>query len=82
MITKEILFAIVTGLVANELCDLSPRAARKIARWSAHRQYLLSGQTETQAEKLTARIGNCPGNLFKLITALRPRLRCEGRHDE
>jgi hypothetical protein len=70
MIINEILIAIITGLIANECYDLSPRVARKIVRWSAHRQYLLPDQAETQAKKLDVDIKNGPGNLFKLITAL------------
>ena len=66
-----IVLGIVAGLLANELCEFSPWCARKLVRWSAFRRYADSGRAEMRAEELTAVINNRPGNLFKLITAVR-----------
>jgi hypothetical protein len=66
----EIAFAILTGLAINECCDLSPWAARKLICWSAHRRYEDPGRAETRAEELARLIDDCPGKLFKLVTAL------------
>lgn len=68
--TAEILLGIVTGLLANELCEFGPWCARKLVRWSAFRQYTNPGRAEMRAEELTALINDRPGNLFKLITAV------------
>ena len=65
-----ILLGIVTGLLANELCEFSPWCARKIVRWSAFLRYTDPGRAEVRAEELTAVINDRPGNLFKLITAV------------
>jgi mycothiol system anti-sigma-R factor len=64
-----ILLGIVSGLLANELCDFSPWCARKLVRWSAFRRYADPGRAELRAEELTAVINNRPDNLFRLITA-------------
>jgi diguanylate cyclase (GGDEF)-like protein len=65
-----ILLGIVAGLLANELCELSPWCARKLVRWSAFRQYTDRGHAEMRAEEWAAVINDRPGNLFKLITAV------------
>jgi len=65
-----ILLGIVTGLVANELCEFGPWCARRLVRWSAFRRYPDPGRAEMRAEELTALINDRPGNLFKLITAV------------
>lgn len=70
MTTGQILFAIITGLAVNECCDVSPWAARKLVRWSAHRRYVPPARAELRAEELAAFIDDRPGRLFKLITAL------------
>jgi hypothetical protein len=64
-----ILLGIVSGLLANELCEFSPWCARKLVRWSAFRRYANPGRAEMRAEELAAVIDARPGNLFKLITA-------------
>jgi predicted amino acid-binding ACT domain protein len=69
-VTAEILLGIVTGLLANELCEFGPWCARKLIRWSAFRRYTDPGRAEMRAEELTALINDRPGNLFKLITAV------------
>lgn len=65
-----ILVSIATGLLVNELCDLSPWCARKLVHWSAFRRYPNLDRAEARAEELTALINDRPGKLFKLITAL------------
>ncbi len=70
MTTGQILLAIITGLAANECCDVSPWAARKLVRWSARRRYAPPARAELRAEELAALIDDRPGKLFKLITAL------------
>jgi diguanylate cyclase (GGDEF)-like protein len=65
-----ILIGIVTGLIANELCEFSPWCARKLVRWSAFRRYTDPGRAELRAEELTRLINDRPGKLFKLITAV------------
>lgn len=64
-----IAIGIITGLLVNEFCELSPWSARKLARWSAFRRYADPTRAETRAEELAAVINDRPGNLFKLITA-------------
>ncbi|MGA8520773.1 MAG: hypothetical protein WB735_22150, partial [Pseudonocardiaceae bacterium] len=54
----------------NECCDVSSWAARKLICWSAHRHYAPPSRAEVRAEELAAYIDDCPGKLFKLITAL------------
>lgn len=70
MTTGQILLAILTGLIVNECCDMSPWLARKLVRWSAHRRYTPAARAELRAEELAAYIDDRPGRLFKLITAL------------
>jgi hypothetical protein len=70
-VIAEILLGTGTGLLANELCEFGPWCARKLVRWSAFRRYTDPGRAETRAEELTALINDRPGNLFKLITAVR-----------
>lgn len=66
-----ILITLVTGLLVNELCDVAPWCACKLARWSAFRRYADDPiRAATRAEELARVIGDRPGNLFKLITAL------------
>ncbi len=70
MTTGQILLAIITGLIVNECCDVSPWLAHKLVRWSAHRRYVPPARAEVRAEELVAYIDDRPGRLFKLITAL------------
>jgi Ribbon-helix-helix protein, copG family len=65
-----IVLGIVSGLLANELCEFSPWCARRLVRWSAFRRYADPGRAEMRAEELAALINDRPGNLFKLITAI------------
>jgi hypothetical protein len=70
MTIGEVLLAIITGLVVNECCDVSPWIARKLVRWSARRRYAPPSRAKLRAEELAAYIDDRPGKLFKLITAL------------
>jgi hypothetical protein len=70
MTNGEILFAILTGLAINECCEISPWAARKLIRWSAHHRYVDPARAEIRAEELAALVDARPGKLLKLITAL------------
>jgi len=62
MTTGQILLAIITGLAVNECSEMSPWAARKLVRWSAHPRYA----PPSRAEELAALIDDRPGRLFKL----------------
>lgn len=66
----EILIGVLLGLLVNEFCDVSPWAARKLVRWSAHRRYVNPARADARAEELARLIDDRPGKLFKLITAL------------
>lgn len=66
----SLILGIFSALAVNECCELSPWAAQKIARWSAHLRYACPERAETRAEELAAVIDERPGKLFKLITAL------------
>lgn len=66
----SLIVGIFSALAVNECCELSPWAAQKIARWSAHLRYADPDRAETRAEELAAVIDERPGKLFKLITAL------------
>lgn len=70
MTAGMILFAVISGLAINEVCDLSPWLARKLVRWSAHRRYDNRGLAKDRADELAAVIDARPGKLFKLGTAL------------
>lgn len=70
MSTAETIVGIAAGLVVNELCEVSPWAARKIVVWSAHLQYGQVPRAEVRAEEHAALIDARPGKLLKLITAL------------
>jgi hypothetical protein len=65
-----ILLGIVTGLLANELCEFGPWCARKLVRWSAFRRYTDTSRAKMRAEELESVINERPGNIFKLITAV------------
>jgi DNA-binding transcriptional MerR regulator len=67
----EMAFAIVSGLLINECCDISPWLAVRLMRWAARLRY--RGATEratVRSEELAALIQDRPGNLFKLLTAI------------
>jgi hypothetical protein len=70
-VITTIVISIVVGLLANEVTDVSPWLAGKVARWSARLRYAADPNlAATRAEELTALINERPGNLFKLLTAL------------
>ncbi|MEV4059712.1 hypothetical protein [Nonomuraea dietziae] len=66
----EVVLSVGLGLMVNEVCDVSPWAARKIVRWAAHQQHLDAERATVRAEELEALINERPGKLFKLTTAL------------
>lgn len=70
MSSWNILFTIISGLVINEYCEVSPWAARLLVRWSAYLYYSDAARAEDRAEELAALIDARPGKLFKLCTAL------------
>jgi mycothiol system anti-sigma-R factor len=70
MSAGDVVFAIATGLAANECCELTPWCSRKLARWSAYRRYTDPARAQARAEELAAVINDRPGNLLKLTTAL------------
>ena len=44
----SLILGICSALAVNECCELSPWAAQKIARWSAHLRYADPDRAETQ----------------------------------
>src|SRR5690242_2151763 len=68
--TLSLIWGVCSALAVNECCELSPWAAQKIARWSAHLRYADSERAKVRAEELAAVIDGRPGKLFKLITAM------------
>jgi len=70
MSAPDVVFAIATGLAANECCELTPWCSRKLAQWSAYRRYSDPARAQARAEELAAVINDRPGNLLKLITGL------------
>jgi hypothetical protein len=67
--TADVLLALAAGLAVNECCDLSPWAARKLVRWSAHLRYTNNTRAQLRADELAALIDHRPGKLLKLFTA-------------
>lgn len=70
MSTGQILVSVALGLLVNELCEVSPWAARCLVRWAAHTRYCGTDRAETRAEEWAAVINDRPSSLLKLITAL------------
>jgi hypothetical protein len=69
--TLSLLIGVGASLIANELFDYLAPLARVIARWSAHRRYAGNpARAGVRVEELTALIGERPGVLLKLLTAL------------
>jgi hypothetical protein len=64
------ILSVLLGLAVNECCEVSPWAAKKIARWSARLRYDDPERAEIRSEELVALIEDRPGKLLKLITAL------------
>ncbi|MFJ2081238.1 hypothetical protein ACIOBK_01700 [Micromonospora chokoriensis] len=75
----EIILGILFGLLVNEVTDISPWAARKLAQWSAYRWTTDPEMAAGYAEEWTAVIDDRPGKLLKLLTALRFTLGAAGR---
>lgn len=69
-IVISVVVSIVTGLLVNEFCEISPWCAHRLVRWAAFRRYADRGRAEMRAEEWLALINDRPGKLFKLITAL------------
>jgi DNA-binding transcriptional MerR regulator len=67
----EIAFAIISGLLVNECCDVSPWVAIRLMRWATRLRYgPAARRTTVRSEELAALIQDRPGNLFKLLTAI------------
>jgi hypothetical protein len=62
--------AVLLGVIANEMSDISPWAARKLVGWSAHLRYGESDRATIRAEEHAALINKRPGKLLKLCTAI------------
>ncbi|WP_327643744.1 hypothetical protein [Micromonospora zamorensis] len=75
----EIILGILFGLVVNEVTDVSPWAARKLARWAAYRWATDPEIAAGYAEEWAALIDDRPGKLLKLLTAVRFTLGAAGR---
>jgi DNA-binding transcriptional MerR regulator/DNA-binding PadR family transcriptional regulator len=66
----EMVFAIVSGLLVNECCDISPWVAVPLMRWATRLRYRGAAErASVRGEELAALIQDRPGNLFKLLTA-------------
>jgi DNA-binding transcriptional MerR regulator len=67
----EIWFAIISGILVNEFCDVSPWVAVRLMRWAARLRYgRVAWRAAVRSEEYAALIQDRPGNLFKLLTAL------------
>ncbi|WP_328653795.1 hypothetical protein OG598_08000 [Micromonospora sp. NBC_00330] len=66
----EIIVGVILGLLVNEMTDLSPWAARRLARWAAYRWATDPEVAAGYAEEWTAIVDERPGKLFKLLTAV------------
>jgi hypothetical protein len=67
----EIVFAIVSGLLVNEFCDISPWVALRLVRWAARLRYRgAPARAAVRGEELAALMQDRPGNLFKLLMAV------------
>jgi hypothetical protein len=64
-----LLFTIASGLVINELSDLSPWLAEKIARWSARLRCADPAVAQDLSDELAAYITDRPGKLLKLLAS-------------
>jgi len=65
-------FGIVSGLLVNEYCDISPWVAVRLVRWAARLRYRGDAErAKVRGVEWAALIQkDRPGNLFKLLTAL------------
>ena len=72
MTRGEMVFGIVSGLLVNEYCDISPWVAVRLVRWAARLRYRGDAErAKVRGEDWAALIQkDRPGNLFKLLTAL------------
>ncbi|MEU6409655.1 hypothetical protein [Microbispora sp. NPDC046933] len=70
MTTAEIVFAVLSGLLINEGCEVSPWLAKKLTVRAARRAYADSEKAEVRAEEWSAVIDERPGKLFKLCTGV------------
>jgi hypothetical protein len=70
VIALTVVTAILLVLAVDEHAALSPRAAEKIARWSARLRYDDQGRAQDRAEEWSALVGVRPWNVLKLATAL------------
>jgi lipopolysaccharide/colanic/teichoic acid biosynthesis glycosyltransferase len=67
----EVAFAIISGLLVNEVTDICPWLAIRLMRWAAWLRYPYAPErAATRGEELAALINDRPGKLFKLFTAL------------
>jgi lipopolysaccharide/colanic/teichoic acid biosynthesis glycosyltransferase len=67
----EIAFAVISGLLINEVTDICPWLAIRLVRWAARRRYPYAPErAATRGEELAALIHDRPGKLFKLFTAV------------
>jgi DNA-binding transcriptional MerR regulator len=67
----EMVFGIVSGLLVNEYCDISPWVAVRLMRWAARLRYRDDAErAKVRGVEWAALIQERPGNLFKLLTAL------------
>ncbi len=71
MTRGEIAFAIISGLLVNEVTDICPWLAIRLVRWAARLRYPDAPErAATRGEEFAALINDRPGKLFKLFTAL------------
>ncbi|TCO64939.1 hypothetical protein [Actinocrispum wychmicini] len=66
----QIVVAVVLGLIANEVSDVSSWCAERVVRAAARLRYPDGERREVRLAELVGLIGTRPGKLFKLLTAL------------
>jgi hypothetical protein len=66
---SAVVIAVILGLLVNEMCDLSPWLANRLAKWAAHRWTSDPAAGDAYAEEWASVIHERPGKLFKLMTA-------------
>jgi hypothetical protein len=70
MTTAEVAIAVASGLLINEMTEISPWAARRLVAWSARVKYGTTERGRIRGVELVTLIEERPGKLLKLLTAL------------
>jgi hypothetical protein len=70
MTTSQIVLSLVLSLIANEICDVSPRIGKRLVCLAARMKYPAGERRQIRTEELVALIEERPGKLFKLTTSM------------